>query len=471
MNSNNRPKIGTFQLAMITVAYVASVRSMPTIAEYGFSCLFFYLIAALTFLVPSALVSAELATAWPERGGIYVWVKNALGQRWGFLAIWLQLLANIVGLPALLSFLAATTAYIFMPSLAHNRYFLIGFILIVFWGSTFISFFGMKTAGWINSIGATIGTLIPASIVIIMGAAWLIMGKPTQIVMSWGTLIPDVHAMHLNDLVFLAGLMYGLTGMEVSGAHALDVKDANKNYPKGIFLAVVLVLIVGFGSLSIAMVVPQHSLSLVAGVMQAFSAFFDYYHLPWMVPILATAIVIGLTGCLNSSVIGPSKGLFGTASGGDIPPFLAKLNKHGMPYNIFIAQAIVVSVISLVFLYMPSASSSYWLIMSVVSILYLLMYVLLFISGIVARYKYPDVERTYKIPGKNIGMWIVSGLGLASTIFVTSLAFFPPNQLKVGNTTTYEIMLITGVLFFIGLGFLMFAMRKPSWVIEHKEVE
>jgi len=466
---NKIRKIGPLQLAMITVAYVASVRSMPTIAEYGFSCMFYYLLASLMFLVPSALVSAELATIWPERGGVYIWIKHSLGERWGFMAIWLQLLANIVGLPALLSFLAATTAYVFMPSLAHNRYFLVSFILIVFWTLTFISFFGMKTAAWINSIGATLGTLVPATAVIVMGILWLILGRHVQIVLSWHALIPSAGSMHISDLVFLAGLMYGLTGMEVSGAHALDVKDVNRNYPKGILIAVIMVLFVGFGSLSIAMVVKQSNLSLVAGVMQAFTLFFKSFGMPWMIPVIASCIVIGLTLCLNSSIIGPSKGLFGTASDGNIPPIFSKLNRYNMPANIFIAQAIVVSLISCVFLIMPSVSSSYWIIMSIVSILYLLMYLLLFVSAIVSRYKYKHLYRAYRVPGGNIGMWLVSSLGVISVLLAVIVAFFSPAQIKVGNVFVYEIVLISGVLFFIIIGFMIFSLKKPHWVRENLE--
>lgn len=462
---SNQKKISAFQLAMITVAYVASVRALPTLAEYGFSCIFYYILAALMFLVPSALVSAELATAWPGRGGVYVWVKEALGGYWGFLAIWLQFLSNVVSLPAFLSFVAATFAYVFMPQLANNKYFLISFILISFWVATFISFTGMKTAGWINTFGAFTAVFIPVILILILGFTWLLIGEKSQTVLSIGTFFPDIKQINMPHLAFLVGLLFAFTGMEISGAHALDVKDTQKNYPKGIFLAVVLISGVGLGALSIAIVVPQQQLSLVAGIMQAFTAFFTKFHMAWAVPILAILIVAGSIAALNSSIIGPSKGFFGSATGGEIPPILTKVNKHGMPINMFIFQGIVFTIITLLFLSTPTVSGAYWLIMEIVAVLYLMMYVLLFISGIVLRYKRPYVKRTYKVPGGIIGMWIVASLGLISVILGIVMSFVPPEQLEIGNILLREILLVIGIVILIGLGLLIYALRKPHWVV------
>jgi len=469
LNTSNKGKITAFQLAMITLAYVASVRVLPMLAEYGFSAIFYYLVGALTFLVPSALVSAELGTALPERGGVYVWVKEALGARWGFLAIWLQFLANIFGLPAYLSFLMATGAYMFVPSLAGNKYFLMLGILSIWWVSTFISFFGMRTAGWLNTIGSFVATFVPTAAIFILGALWLMTGHHSQVAFSAHTFFPHFSKINFNSLAFLAGVLFSLTGMEVSASHAEDVIHTRKNFPKGIFLAAGLVVIIGLSSLSIAIVVPQKDLSLIAGSMQAFTVFFDKFHISWAIPLMSFLMFFGGVCILNSSVIGPSKGLFGAATGGEIPPILTKVNKHNMPANMFIAQAIGVSIIALFFLLMPSVSSSYWLIMATVTTLYLGMYILLFVSGIVLRYKAPHLKRTYKIPGKNLGMWIISSLGILSAIFGITISFFPPSQIIIGSKLTFEVFIILGIVLFVGLGLFLYALRRPEWALNVDE--
>ena len=82
--------LGVFSLAMMNVIAVDSLRSLPIAAQFGYALIFFYLIAALLFFIPTALVTAELATSWPSTGGAYIWIRTAFGVRWGWFAIWLQ---------------------------------------------------------------------------------------------------------------------------------------------------------------------------------------------------------------------------------------------------------------------------------------------------------------------------------------------------------------------------------------------
>ena len=102
------------------------------------------LIALVLFLIPSALVFAELATGWPEQGGVYVWVKEAFGERWGFTAIWLQWFQMVIGMVMVLAFIAGSLAFVFNPSLAGNKLFILLIILAVYWGATYLNLRGMK---------------------------------------------------------------------------------------------------------------------------------------------------------------------------------------------------------------------------------------------------------------------------------------------------------------------------------------
>src|SRR5687767_9333788 len=69
-------------LALMTVSSVASLRPAPTMAVYGLACVFLYVLPAIVFLIPTALVSAELASGWD--GGVYRWVKEGLSPKMGF---------------------------------------------------------------------------------------------------------------------------------------------------------------------------------------------------------------------------------------------------------------------------------------------------------------------------------------------------------------------------------------------------
>ena len=133
----NRKLLGVFSLAMINLAVIYSVRGLPLMAEEGCAVLSFMALSALFFLLPVSLVTAELASAWPPQGpgGVYVWVREALGERWAFLAIWLQWSENVIWFPTVLSFIAATLAYVVSPALAGSKVYTLLVILIIYWDS------------------------------------------------------------------------------------------------------------------------------------------------------------------------------------------------------------------------------------------------------------------------------------------------------------------------------------------------
>ena len=81
-------KLGVATLAIMNVTAVVSLRGLPAEAEYGISSAFYYLFAAIVFLIPTSLVAAELAAMFQDKqGGVFRWVGEAFGKRVGFLAI------------------------------------------------------------------------------------------------------------------------------------------------------------------------------------------------------------------------------------------------------------------------------------------------------------------------------------------------------------------------------------------------
>jgi amino acid transporter len=96
--------------------------------------MFFYLaFATLLFLVPVYLISAELATGWLQKGGVYRGVREAFGSCSGFTAIRLQWIQNVIWYPTVLAFAVGALAYLFMkPALDTSKVFNIAVILIVY---------------------------------------------------------------------------------------------------------------------------------------------------------------------------------------------------------------------------------------------------------------------------------------------------------------------------------------------------
>ena len=442
-----RKTLGVFSLVMINVIAVDSLRSLPFSAVYGFSLVFYYLLAAIVFFLPTALISAELATAWPDRGGVYVWVREAFGERWGFIVIWLQWVYNVVWYPTILTFMSGILAYLFDPQLADNKIYMLSVILPIFWGATLLNCFGMRLSSWVSTFAALIGTLMPMFFIIILGVIWMQQGHLMQIAFTKASFWPDLN--NFNNLSFLLVVLFGLVGMEMSAVHADEVKDPARAFPRAISWSVVIILFsLILSSLAIAIAVPHKTLNVITGLVEAFQIFFKQYHMGWMTPVMTVLIIIGGVGAVAAWIIGPTKGLLVATIDGSAPKIFGRVNRHGVPVVILLLQAIICTLLCSVFLFMPTVSSSYWVLTAITGQLAMLVYIILFVAAIYLRYKKPTVVRAYKIPIGNVGIWILGLLGIFSSIFAISLGFIPPSQVNVGNLFKYEAILVLGMIVF-----------------------
>jgi len=459
--------VTTFVLVMFNISIMASLRNLPLVADYGYSALFYFFFIGLIFLIPSALVSAELATGWPKSGGIYIWVREAFGNKWGFFSVWMQWAHNLTWYPAILSFVAATIAYVFFPSMAENKVYILSVVLVGYWAMTFLNFLGIKTSSLFSTIGVIAGTILPGALIIALGISWLIMGNPSQITFQAADLVPDFS--RPDNLVFLSGFFLAFAGLEVSAGYAGEVKNPQRNYPRAIIIAALVVfLLFMLGSLSIAFVVPRSDISLVTGLMEAFKVFLTSYHLEWILPVIGVLLVFGAIAEVNAWIIGPVKALATTSVHGNLPPYFQKTNEHGMPTRLLLFQAIIVTAVSFIFLFMPTVSTSYWILSAMAAQMYLIMYIMMFISAIKLRYSKPHIPRAYQIPHPHKGMWIVASIGVFASLFGLILSLLPPAQLNVGNIYLFESFIIFGLAIMIAIPFIIYSRKQPDWLILEK---
>ncbi len=449
MHYPSKKVLSVFSLVMINVIAVDSLRTLPISAKLGYSLVFYYSVAALAFFIPIALVAAELATAYPDTGGLYVWVREAFGRRAGFITIWLQWIYNVVWYPTILAFIAATLSYLFAPQLAHSKVYLIFTALGFFWLFTLFNCFGMRLSSLVSIVAANFGTLIPMIGIIILAGIWLLQGKPVTFTKPL-SFFPDFSS--INNLSLFAGVLFGLIGMEMSAVHAGDVKDPQRDYPRAIFYSTLIIFAtLVFGSLAIVMVVPSDQISVITGLIDAYPIFFQTLNVPWMTPIIVFLIILGGLGCMSAWIIGPTKGLLIAAQDGSLPSFLAKTNRHGAPLAILIVQGMIFSLLCSAFLLFESINASYWLLSALSAQMALLAYILMFSAAIKLRYSRPKQPRAYKIPGGNGVMWLVAGTGILCCLTAILISFAPPTQIPINNVFLFESYLMGGLLLFVGI--------------------
>lgn len=436
-------KIPLFSLVLLIVAAIDSIRNLPAPALFGGALIFFFIFSAIVFLIPTSLVSAELSATFPEKGGVYHWVREAFGTKWAMIAIWLQWINTMVWYPTILSFVAGTAAYLIHPELIQNKGYLIGCILTVFWIVTLINLKGVHFSARINSICALFGVVLPMVFLVGLGAIWVFSGQPLQIRLHWDTLLPSLG--ESSNWISLIAIMASFLGMELAGVHVNDIKDPQRNFPKAILFSSLFILgSMLFGSLAIAFVLPNEDINLVAGVLQVLTNILSAFGFEALAPVFAFLIVIGTVGQITNYLISPAKGLMHAAEFGYMPPVFMRQNKQGVAFNILLAQGVIVSLVCLLVLFIPSVNAFYWFLTALSTELYMMMYILMFLSALYLHHKYIDRPKTFKIPGGAVGMWLTCLLGLFGCVSTIVVSFFPPDAIHIRSVSRYAGMIAIG---------------------------
>jgi len=188
---------------------------------------------------------------------------------------------------------------------------------------------------------------------------------------------------------------------------------------------------------------------------------FAQFGIQWLTPVIGIMLVTASLGGMLTWLAGPSRGLLLISrQEGYLPPFLQRLNQHGVQQNILVTQGLITTVIALLYAFIPDVSSAYWIFSVITTQVYLIMYLLMFVAAIRLRRTHPDHPRGYRAP------LLVSmcGVGFAASLAALLIGFVPPSQFESGNVGVYIVIVAGGAL---GLGllvpYLFYRFRKPTW--------
>jgi glutamate:GABA antiporter len=463
MKAWSAEKISVLALVLLITGAIDSIRNLPTTALFGSSLIFFFIFSAIVFLIPVALVSAELSSTWSEEeGGVYSWVRHAFGDNMAFFTIWLQWINTMVWYPTILLFIAGTLAYLINPDLAQNKFYLITVILVIFWSLTVLGLSGLRASAKFASVCAIVGMIVPMGFIILLAIIWVLKGEPLAINLSLHNLIP--HWQDTQSWVSLTAIMTSFLGMELAAVHVRNVHNPQRNFPRAMYFSVILILTTMIlGSLSIAIVLPQNQISLVRGVMQAFTNFFEAYHLTALMPVIVIMLLLGSLGSMVNWIISPAKGLLLAADNGFLPHWLYRLNKRGIASRVLILQAFLVTLLCSGFLLFPSVNAIYWLFTALSTELYILMYVFMFIAAIRLKHKFANLPRPFAIPGGRIGYYLTCTVGLIGCVISLIVGFFPPeSNMDVGGANHFRMIFTAGIILMLIPAVLLYLRKKMS---------
>jgi len=158
---------------------------------------------------------------------------------------------------------------------------------------------------------------------------------------------------------------------------------------------------------------------------------------------------------------GPSEGLLRIGrEQGFLPLYFQKVNRQGIEVRILAAQGTVITLIALLYAFIPSVSRAYWIFTVLATQVYLIMYVLMFIAAMRLRRSQPNHPRGYRAPA----LGLLGVLGVTSCVAALVIGFVPPSQTGHSDPFAYGALILAGILA-IGIlpPLLLDRLRKPGW--------
>ena len=340
--------LGFFGFFAITASMVMTVYAYPNFASSGMHLIFFLILGGVFWFLPVALCAAEMATvkSW-ENGGIFAWVGNTLGKRWGFAALFYQWFQITVGFVTMAFFVLAAISYIVgWDALYNNPLVMFIGVAIIVWALTLTQLGGTKLTARIAKIGFFGGVLVPAAVLMLGLLAYLATGGISQLNLSPGAIVPDFT--QTGTLVIFASFILAFAGVEASASHVNELKNPGKIYPLVMIVLCVLTIVLDtLGGMAVAMTIPLDQLegNMSDGVIASFAAIFDaHFHMGWLVYMIAFLLAAGVLAEISSWIVGPSRALLSTADEGILPKSFAKTNKNGVSVKTVVIQGIIVTI-------------------------------------------------------------------------------------------------------------------------------
>ena len=452
-----RRVLGMRDVTLFTISAILVIDQLTASASIGPSVLGWWLLTLVLFLVPSALISAELSTAYPDQGGIYVWIKKAFGARMAARTTYWYWVNVALWMPSVFLLFAGMFAEMFVPDLGKWPQTFIALGLT--WAVVGIGIQRLDVGKWVNNLGAIFKAVI--ILALIGGGIWVAATEGAANPMNARELlVPNFDAAKF----FLPVLVFQLLGFELVATMADEIKKPTKVMPRAIGLAggALSLLYVG-GTIGILLALPLEDLGLVAGLIDTFKAIFGSSAAgEAAVYALGIAGLYTLVTNMTTWSMGANRAAVEAAQGGELPEVFGREHpRNRTPVAAYLLTGLVSSgVLLLTTALLDDQDTLYYAIFAASSVVFLLPYVLMFPTFLKLRRDDPDTPRPYRAPGGTAGAWALTVLTTAAILVSVFLFLWTPG-VAIDWAYTGALVGIVAVTLVVGEVLVARAMRRP----------
>jgi len=451
-----RKEMGFWDVLLFNIATVLGPRWVAAAAHNGTSSISLWILAALLFFVPSALVINELSSRFPEEGGLYVWAKEAFGDFHGFVAGWNYWIYTVFYFPGLLLASAAMSAYIIGENgaaLSQNRTFLLSVSVGMLVVAVGLNIIGLNVGKWLQNAGG-VSTYLP--LLVLLGIAailWVKHGPVTQFTRA--NMLP---VWNWDTVNFWSQIAFAFSGLELVSAMSQEVRNPQKTLPRAVYASGVLIAgMYIVATVAVLALVPAAEVSTTSGVFHAITVGSIALKIGVLGIIAAVVVTVGNAGGVGSTVAGIARVPFVVGIDRYLPAAFGKIHpRWKTPYVSIMVQAIASCAILLISQINETTRGAYQFLVDATIILYFVPFIYMFAAAI-RLYSRPD-RRANKdavlIPGGRAGVWMVSGTGLAIVLIGILVSLVPPGD--SADKLGFELKLVGGTAAAIVLGLTLY---------------
>ena len=448
--------MGFWDVLLFNIATVLGPRWVAAAAHNGTSSISLWVLAAVLFFVPTAMVINELSSRFPEEGGLYVWAKEAFGDFHGFVAGWNYWVYTVFYFPGLLLASAAMSAYVIGEhggALAQNRTFLLVVSFALLLVAVGLNIIGLNVGKWLQNAGG-VCTYVPLTIlVVVAGLVALKSGSVTHFTRA--NMLPHWDWDTVN---FWSQIAFAFTGLELVSAMSEEIRDPRRTLPRAVFGAGALITIMYLvGTISVLVLAQAQDISPTSGVFHAITVGSVALKVGFIGILAAILVTVGNAGGVGSTVAGIARVPFVVGIDRYLPKAFGKIHpRWKTPYIAIIVQAVASGFVLLVSQISETTRGAYQGLIDITIIIYFIPFLYMYAAAIklAGRKDRSQNSHAVLIPGGKAGVWIVSGIAFAVTVLCIFVSLLPPGD--SANRTLFVVKVVGETVVAMALGLVLY---------------
>ncbi len=453
--------LGLRDLTVLFVLTTLSIRWIATAAAAGPGTLLVWVAGLLCFFLPLATSVLALGTRFPEEGGIYVWTREAFGDRTAFVTAWTYWMSNLPYFPGILYFGASTILVVFGTrghALAGSPAWHMGFA--VFWLAVIVALNirGIEAGKWLNNI-CSVGNWLPVLVLVLLAAVVAARyGSATHF--TGAAFVPHLT---LHDAVFWSTIVFAFSGCEAGSMMGDEIQDARRTLPRALLLAgliVALAYIAGTAAMLVAL--PGHAVSGLDGFIRGIAQLCDRLSLSWLLPVVAVLVALSAVGGAAAYLAATSRLPFVAGLDRCLPAAFGAIHRrYRTPWVAILVYGLAGIVVAILGQTGTSVRGAYDVLVSLTVVTTFLPFLLLFAALI--RLARRGVITDYPLPGGRPLAIALAAIGFFATAATIVLSTIPSPDDANPALAVGKVLLSTLAIVFTGI--VVFAIGRRRTIL------